>query len=431
MEIKGIRFHLLGIFLFLNVILLGVFPVQAFEPGKTYDSSNWEEIKDIVTPQMLNWVKNGEVNLTTGKLNYEYKHNSQFLEASQKNIGKYDIDPEGIMIDRQSGERVQLCYGLPFPNIDPKDPKAGEKIMENFQFQRFRMNSYFSGPKGRTLWVDGEEGEERYVTTHGQNLFFIGRTGEPLRNPNNFQELEMNPVTGPMDIRGVITMNWRYNDEREDTSFNYLPMLRRVTRVSAASRSDPFMGSDACIDDNWAWGGKNSSFKWKLIGEKTILMPFESPDKLLLREIPDEGKLILETKVKFSFEVEGWQGMAYAVHNVVYTPRPVWVVEGAPKDPYYNYGKHIFYLDKDTFTISYKVVYDKAGQYWKTTHVVQNYSVAFDGTTNIGAFHIYHSLDDRVKHATVSRMDNIFIDLPLKRLSRNYFTTATMLQLSK
>lgn len=41
---------------------------QAFEPGKTYDSSNWEEIKDIVFPQMLNWVKDGEFILLTRRL---------------------------------------------------------------------------------------------------------------------------------------------------------------------------------------------------------------------------------------------------------------------------------------------------------------------------------------------------------------------------
>ncbi len=252
-----------------------------------------------------------------------------------------------------------------------------------------------------------------------------------MPNPNNFSELEMNPVVAPMDLRGVITMNWRYNDQREDTSFSFLPMLRRVIRTSAAARSDPFLGSDACLDDNWVFGGKNSSFEWKLVEEKTILAPFESINQLTLKEIPKEGKLLPDTSVKFGFEISGWQGKAYAPVNPLYSPRPSWVLEGNPKDPYYNYGKQFFYVDKETFTIAYKVVYDPAGQYWKITHVVQNYSVAPHGMTSIGAFHVYHTVDDRTKHATVSPMAGIFIDLPLKRLPPEYFTTATMLQLSK
>ncbi len=353
------------------------------------------------------------------------------MEASQRNFGKYDIDPEGVLVDRQFGELVQVAHGLPFPEIDPSDPRAGAKIMENFAFQRYRMNSYMSGESGRTIWIDGKNGQERYVQTCGRNLFYIGRTGEPLRNPNNFSECEMNPVIAPMDLRGVVSMNWRYNDEREDTAFSYLPMLRRVTRVSAASRSDPFLGSDACIDDNWLFGGKNASFEWKLAQEKTILVPFESSNKLTLKEIPEEGKLLPNTSTQFGFEIKGWQGMAYALINPVYCPQPVWVLDGKPKDPYYNYGNHDFYVDKETFTIVYKVVYDKAGEYWKTTRAVQNYAVAPNGMTSIGAFHIYHSLDDRTKHATPSRMENIFMDLPLKRLGPQYFTTASMLQLTK
>ncbi len=129
-----------SVVLYLAFIFSGISSAQAFEPGKTYDSSNWREIKDITISPILNWIKHGELIIKTAKLNYEYKHSDRFLEASQRNIGKLDIDPEGILIDRQTGERVELIYGLPFPDIDPNDYKAGAKIMENFAFQRYRMN---------------------------------------------------------------------------------------------------------------------------------------------------------------------------------------------------------------------------------------------------------------------------------------------------
>ena len=45
-----------------------------------------------------------------------------------------------------------------------------------------------------------------------------------------------------------------------------------------------------------------------------------------------------------------------------------WIVEGTPKDGYYNYGKQIFYIDKVSYSIYFKMIHDKAGQYWKTVY---------------------------------------------------------------
>ena len=52
--------------------------------------------------------------------------------------------------------------------------------------------------------------------------------------------------------------------------------------------------------------------------------------------------------------------------NLVFVPRPVWIVEGESTDPYYNFGKVIMYFDKDMYRIYWKLVHNRAGEYFYT-----------------------------------------------------------------
>jgi len=62
--------------------------------------------------------------------------------------------------------------------------------------------------------------------------------------------------------------------------------------------------------------------------------------------------------------------------NLVFVPRPVWIVEGQSSDPYYNFGKVIMYFDKEMYRIYWKQVHNRAGEYFYTAmcgyHFVKN-----------------------------------------------------------
>ena len=51
--------------------------------------------------------------------------------------------------------------------------------------------------------------------------------------------------------------------------------------------------------------------------------------------------------------------------NVIWTERPVWVIEGRHKSQYYNYGRQIHWVDKETFNVYWKEIYDRSDEYWK------------------------------------------------------------------
>ena len=50
----------------------------------------------------------------------------------------------------------------------------------------------------------------------------------------------------------------------------------------------------------------------------------------------------------------------------MFVPRPVWIVEGQSSDPYYNFGKVIMYFDKEMYRIYWKLVHNRAGEYFYT-----------------------------------------------------------------
>ena len=50
-------------------------------------------------------------------------------------------------------------------------------------------------------------------------------------------------------------------------------------------------------------------------------------------------------------------------------------------------ARQLFYVDKDTFSIWFKEIYDRSGQYWKAILGIQSLQIVPDGRTNLTYFH--------------------------------------------
>jgi len=425
----------LGCFLVLVILLYGLNSVQAQTIGKTVDKSNVQEYKDLLIPAMLEAVKRGDFILPTANLGFPYKHSNQFLAASGKNAGKFDVNEAGDLIEKSTGKVPKFnIYGYPFPKIDPKDPRVAVKIIWNFNFQRYRLMCSIT--QNRNIWVGKEVGEERYIAGPEYLIFYQGRPpGQEIKTPQNFLSQEIQNVTEPMSIRGTNTMSWDYFDEREISCFAYIPAIRRVRQTSGVSRSDPYMGSDGWLDLNYGWAGKNRSMKWKLVGEKTILVPFTDINKLVAEEEPN-GTMHRKVPItKWGYMVKDWKGAPWAPTNITYVPRQVWVIEQMPKDPYYNWGLHINYVDKETYVIWMKEVSDKAGVFRSWHQHPLHYEEAPSGNNTVGVVDCYIQVDEKARHATlVTRQphsENQRLFAPISKLGSDYFTMSNFLQLSK
>lgn len=420
------------------VLLLCGGIAQAMDLPKLIDKTNCSKYKDLLIPALYRAVERGDNVITPGKINFKYKHNDNFLTAGAKNEGKFDVNQDGDLIDKSTGKIPKYnIYGFPFPNIDQKDPKAGVRIMWNFNFQKYRLMG--TRERTRLTWIN-TTGEERYVIGILSYLYMTGRApGLEIENPDNMLDYEFQNIIEPMATRGMNTMAYIYNDSRENVGYSYIPAIRRIRRTTASTRSDPYLGSDSWMDMSNMWSGKNSSMKWKYAGEKTILVGFTSPDMIPVEERPD-GSLTRRypygKHLKFGYETKGWKGAPWAPAPgaVTYVPRKVWIVEQLPKDPYYSWGLHINYIDQETYLIWYKEVYDKSGQFRTWVSTLIHYSESPGGKNNLGENDTQIYVDEVVRHSTVScrtPFSDAAIFMPASGLSPAFFTVNNFLLLSK
>jgi len=373
--------------------------------GTVIDKTNAELAEGLVPDAVLNWIKKGDGTMTVGEVPYELSDYlpppaKQYLES---NKGKYDVGPDGLLVDVKTGKLPDFIDGIPFPEIDLKDPHAGEKIMYNKHYY-----SYAVGPIDvpfQTKWVGRNTGMEREIIMDYWTYLLDGYP--PAREEPNPEQVEMHSLIialAPYDIKGTNILLWRYRNDRLDSTFAYVPAIRRVRRMSPANRSDSFLGSDFCVDDAWGYGGKINTFNWKLIEKKDQLIPIYPgpPVKLVKNDVGEWVSVSEGRHIDYGFQTEGWQGAPWwPTDGIIYINRPTYILECSAKDKYYNYGPQKMWVDAGVYTPTYKVISDRSGAYWKVEWqalgVLENADKSFQtsGLANMMAF------DDRSQHACV------------------------------
>jgi hypothetical protein len=420
----------------LTLLLLGAGGARAdVQPGDVIDQTNWQKVEGLLPESMLNHVKKGDLPMKIGKLEYDPLMQADFMASAEQNAGKFDIDADGGLIDPKTGKRPEYVYGFPFPKIDPNDPKAGSKVVWNKWYPIFRSaQNYFPFAVD---WV-GTGGFERRITAQVSTLYYDGRQYR-IPNPDSTETREIIQVLGPASVQGIVQLTWRYMDNRFDSVWSYAPALRRTRQLSSANRSDPFLGSDFVNDDSSLWFGKNQSFTWKLVGQQDVLVQttIQKPVELIAGQKWEGGQEYTQPKT-FPGAIWGWQdkewkGAPWWAANMVWVKRPVYIIEGFPKDPYYSYGKQLFYVDRDSFTMVYKIIYDRAGQYWKTVMVDLDQAWNTDGSQRYQIVAFTLAVDDKSDHASTdpaASPENIF-QFNSPRLQPDMFTVDGLLRLGK
>lgn len=377
-------------------------PVQ---PGDKIDSSNWEKVKDLLPPSVLEWVKKGDFVLDIGQAKWEMRSDAAWEKKTAANAGKYTIGPESEIFVKATGKSPEYVDGLPFPyaELDWKnDPTAGAKVIYN-AFLKGNRAGQLANPYG-VFWI-GENGFEREVAATWRVRSYWMRPDGPTDNPSNLLMTELNKVEEPYDLAGILNLNQRVIENKPDQVYAYVPAIRRVKKVAGTTRSSPFLGTEFCNDDSFGWWGKNESMNWKMLDKKVVLVPYdnwaiEGPDQFVKNPDGSWSNPGQSRSPQLGFQTPGWKGAPWAPTDMKWIPREVYVVEATPKDPYYNYGKTIFYVDPET-GFAYKVIFDTAKEYWKT--LVISYAPAKWGNGNLTwtSATFYVAVNDKTHHATV------------------------------
>jgi hypothetical protein len=359
-------------------------------PGDIINRKNMQKIDDLA-PEGVRWcVENGmEMEIVP----YErITVPDDYQAATEKYSAQVKLG--------EDNELLNWVSGLPFPDIDPSDPKAATKIMYNFQ-----RTHYFTETLDLNL-MDADTGalyrdaqgnakyqvERHFIPEWFRVLRFQGRLRndpKPSIEPNKdevFYKAGLYPLIEPFDLKGVGGVSFRFLDQaRHDDTWLYLPFVRRVRRMSTTQRSDALFGQDIDVDSYGGYAGQIPWFEWKLLGEKPLLASLHGK-RLPPQPCKDDGGMTF---------CEPWE------------MRPsVYIVEGKPKWPNYAFSKRIIYVDKEANIIPYSDLYDPGGELWKTVILSfrvsnrPNPKVDFEYPESRMFAYAYSVIDIQLQHST-------------------------------
>ncbi|MEW6439818.1 MAG: DUF1329 domain-containing protein [bacterium] len=390
-------------------VWLFIFPSLALgadevSPGDVIEKKNWEKAEGLLPGPVLEWVKKGDFVLTVGALNYAPADffTPEAMNGLKTNNGKYGLDGKDQIIETASGKVAKFVDGIPFPSVDPGDPKAAIKAIYNKEYHSFSLgNIYYPF---QMIWVGRSSGFEREVGAVYINAPLDGYAkAKETPNPENIQRYCLVLAKQPFDIAGTSVLLWRYHGEKQDINFSYVPAIRRVRRMSPSNRSDGFVGSDICVDDAWGYDGKVPAFEWRFAGKQEGLVPYKSPDPEAIVQ-NEKGEWVTTaamTPSTYGYQTEGWKGAPWAPVSFIWVKRNLWVIKAISKDPYYNYGSIDIWYDPEIMHPKYSVIYDRAGAYWKVYLIGHGGFQSPDKQMKFTAVTIQEMIDDRSQHASV------------------------------
>jgi hypothetical protein len=403
----------------------------ATEPSNSWvlSSNNWQEGVDLLPTVALNRVKSGEYRFTVVPVEperFRALYSKKFWEASEANAARYEIDAATCGLkDPTTGKMPTFYFGYPFPKVDPTDPLAACKMAWNFE----AANQMGNG-QGATFTLNGIDGngEFRRIKLWLHTNSYLGRSAGPIANSKGLRAASMTQVLEPQDADGVAGLTERINDwTSQDRSWFFIPSMRRIRRVNAATRSDPVAGLDIFADDLNCYGGKVEYYKWKLVGEGKVLAPVLSTEHLPQKKISATRAEVTIPYFKAGYETPGAKGAPWlVVENLKMVPRPVWVIEGESEDPFYNFGKVIMYMDKDLYRIWWKLVHNRAGEYFYNAMCAYHWSASADKSFTAVTPNMVVGVNDKTNRACLAgRYSEQFLE---SEYPEGYFSAATLLK---
>jgi hypothetical protein len=379
-------------------------------PGTMVDQSTADEAKGLLPPELYEHYKNGEyANRVVDFPRGRFRWDDGFDEATRRNGETLVLDEAKQPVDKATGQRPAYITGIPFPKIDQADPDGGYKVLWNLAY------AYYTGGNSRnwTLlnWLS-RTGVQRQSTQDVYFLYYDAQPREysPKTNPENLLFQFLAATASPADIQGTAALGYRFKDPaKRDLSWAYVPALRRVRAVSPANRSDGFLGSDQSQDDGFFFDGKPEDFTWRITGHKDsfrLVDPDSIAGRVQRRALPGGGwrTIPYNNDRSVGFQVKGWKGVAWAPVGAALAKRRFWVVEGAPKDKYYLYGKLELWIDDETWQGAWNRKFSWRGELLNTYQVMGFASHDFSPTERwLGSTMAYQGSENvKADRATVS-----------------------------
>lgn len=270
------------------------------------------------------------------------------VELTEKHKGEASLNAGKQMVGHVTG--------VPFPDIDLKDPDAGYKVAFNI----LRVGWFGDGMNLQPinfLIIDGKKGLEREQSWLYRRFLMSGRLSEPHVVDASIAKYEALVNLYPQDTRGIGILTVNYADGRLPDVYAYIKSLRRVRRLSSGAWADPVQATDFLFDDTFGLNLDPTWYQtWNLLGKRRGLGVAHSVLPPMDESASGTAKypmFKLDTAPYWNTPPDNWE------------PVEVWDLEGIPKTNHLYSRRHMFVnTTVGAPLMHWQDQYDRKGEHW-------------------------------------------------------------------
>jgi hypothetical protein len=310
--------------------------------GLTLDQQNWQLAERVLPGEILRLLQAGDLTITVQATN-DLPVRESYVTATAANFQAVALNG-GYKIDHYHG-------GRPFPVIDPRDPRAGEKAAWNFRYRdmpdTMEMRGTMQGVNNTGTIDRSNIGRMRI--RHGMDR--VGQEENDVEwQARGIRVKAMFESIAPSDQEGNMRITTMYDNEHQPyDDLSYSPLNRRTRKgyVNLLAR----MGGgryDVLAEEQppFFFIGYLHEYNWVHKGEQIMLVP----------------GLLHGDQLSFGGKNNWYPATPWELRRVV-------VLEATPKGTH-PYSKRTFYLDAQTYTPFCVLSYDPQGTFVRLALIV-------------------------------------------------------------
>jgi len=307
-----------------------------------------------------------------------------YREATEKYASQVKL------VELPSGGLTLSGYrgGMPFP--EPTDPHRGWKVLANLWYRYMPHLMVDTHGNACLMSLSGAINCEAGTLVYHQ-LAYNTDPGIPATTPGAagafFSQWLM--VIEPEQNRYTASLNISYDDlARSDSSYVFIPALRRYQTVSPLARCSPNQGTDSTLEDmRFGFDSNLTELTVEFVGEKKMIALL--PSRMPAGTFPADFELPL-----------AWPKPSWGKWQV----RDVYELD-VRKIPSrasgYCYGKRVMYVDKASLAPLWADLYDSNMKLWKLYGLfLHPLDVPGLGVVDASGSMVYSFWDVQNNHAT-------------------------------
>lgn len=314
---------------------------RAEQPLYTIDASSYEKHADQLTAgQQALFKANPEYKMDVYPSHRSCAYPDFVLDNTRSNVSQARLSAD------QNGLASGALPGLPFPGT-----RDGLQAIWN-HLLRYTGTGY-DVPMARTL-VSPRPGSNTWIETVTDATMFFPLNKQGTNAATDFggtyQALFVSYLR-PTALVGQALVQSSVFSADQDT-YMYFPGQRRVRRMPTYAYDAPILNyeNQMMVDASYTFNGNPDRFDWKFVGEKNMLLPYNSfamyDNELKLSEVAQQNAVAQKAR-------------RYEQHRT-------YVVEATVKEGLrHSAPRRTFYFDADTYLAVMADDYDAQGNIWR------------------------------------------------------------------